>query len=90
MKRTSQPISKIVIDLRELFELDKENEFSSSESDMKFLIDKRQFERMDVLSMLSKYFEDNIVHGGYVSVDNITLVFTAFEIHIGTPKFKTP
>ncbi len=82
MKKT---IIEVISDLKELFELNKENDFGSSESDNKFMIDKRQFNRFEVLEKLQNYFSDKTIDGGYLKVDNITFVHTTFEVLNGKP-----
>jgi hypothetical protein len=78
-------IEKISGELKDLFEVVKENEFVSYEVDNKFMIDKRQFARFEVLSMLQEYFSNTSVDGGYVKVGQITFAMTDFEILEGRP-----
>lgn len=77
-------INDVISDLRILFELQDED-LSSRESGGKFFINKQKFERFTVIDMLLKYFEDKYIDGGYLSVGSMTLVWTTFEVIIGTP-----
>lgn len=74
----------VINDLKSLFNTEK-NEFGTVESDGKFSIQKRQFERFKVIDMLQNYFSDKFIDEGYCSVGNITMVFTTFEILEGIP-----
>ena len=50
------------------------------------MIDKRVFERFQILSMLQDYFSDKVIIGGYLIVDSITFIFTTFEVKYGKPE----
>ena len=85
---------QIIEDLKELFEI---NNYSKEEGfrnfciegqnfiPAKFLIDKRKFERLQVIDMLQNYFSDKVIDGGYVEISPITFVHTEFEIKNGHP-----
>lgn len=45
-----------------------------------FCIDKKHFERYEVLQKLNEYFADKVIDGGWCRVANITFVFTQFWI----------
>ena len=75
-------INKVISDLKSLFKIGESTEFASTESEGKFMIDKRVFERFQILSMLQDYFSDKVIIGGYLIVDSITFVFTTFEVKI--------
>lgn len=79
-------ITAVVKDLTELFSLNEVNEFGSMVNKNKFYIDKRHFERFEVISKLQEYFRDKVIDGGYLSVDSVTFVFTIFEVKIGKPE----
>lgn len=82
-------ISTVVSDLCNLFGINENNNLSFHFSDKdgdRFVINKGQFERLQVLDMLQDYFSDKVVKGGYCKVGDITLVFTDFEILKGKPE----
>ena len=69
-----------------MFEIEQPTaENGSFVSERKFCIDKRKFERFEVIDMLQTYFSDRCVLDGYLKVDSITIVFTTFEVLEGTP-----
>ena len=82
------PITEVVTDLRELFELNKEHEFGSRNNNNKFFIDKRQFERFEVINKLQNYFRDKVIDGGYLKLGSITFVYTDFEVLEGKPNLN--
>ena len=79
-------INQVISDLKSLFKIGESTEFVSTESEGKFMIDKRVFERFQILSMLQDYFSDKVIIGGYLIVDSITFVFTTFEVKSGKPE----
>ncbi len=74
----------VIKELRELFEIDNKNN-NSREFEGKFFIDKRHFERFEVISKLQNYFNGVGVKDGYVKVSPMTMVFTTFEVCDGKP-----
>lgn len=84
MEKNKVQLEKVINDLKILFNTEN-NEIGTTESNGKFYIQKRQFERFEVIDMLQKYFSDKFIDGGYCSVGNITMVFTTFEILEGVP-----
>lgn len=78
-------ISQVISDLKNLFKIGEQNGFASSENQGKFMIDKRIFERLQIISMLQEYFSDKLIDGGYLIVDSITFVYTTFEVKAGKP-----
>ena len=86
MAKQQIEIKQVVSDLEKLFEIGErtaENQSMVSREGKKFLIDKRKFERLQVIDMLQEYFADKVIKGGYLEVSLITLVFTTFEIKEG-------
>lgn len=45
-----------------------------------FMIDKRYMERYAVINILQRFFADKYIEGGQCRIDNITLVWTTFDI----------
>lgn len=96
MQRTTIPRSQVISDLRDLFGLPadgmrkddagcslctvKENDTAD------FGIDKKHFERHEVLQKLIEYFADKVIDGGRCRVDNITFVWTQFHIELVNKK----
>ena len=78
-------INKVVSDLETLFKIGEDIDYKSMRKGRKFLINKQQFERFEVIGMLQEYFADKFIEGGYLLVDSITFVFTSFEILEGKP-----
>ena len=92
MQRTTISRSRVISDLRDLFGLPcdgmrrddtgcsfctvKENDTGD------FFIDKKHFERYEVLQKLKEYFADKVIDGGWCRVDNITFVWTQFHIEL--------
>jgi hypothetical protein len=87
MKKERIPIDQVIADLKELFKVqDQQSEDNASYiKDGEFNIDKRQFDRIAVMTNLQNYFASRIVDGGHVVVDPITFVFTSFEVREGAP-----
>jgi hypothetical protein len=85
--KTKIKIEDVISDLKELFEVGEITATKSSYSiEKEFNIDKRVFERFQVLDMLAKYFKDKVIDGGYLEVSPITFTHTKFEIKEGPPK----
>ena len=79
MKKEITP-EQCISDLRALFNLDKEGSLSKEDKGI-FLIDKREHERFETLSMLQEYFKDKMfIPGWCVSIDPITLLYTTFKV----------
>ncbi len=78
-------ISEVVLELRNLFNIDSDNFFGSSEFENKFMINKRQFSRHEVIDKLQNYFLDKTIGGRYLKVDIITFLHTTFEVISGKP-----
>lgn len=70
---------EVVSDLRAVFHIGEDG-CLSRENKGCFLIDKREYEREDVISMLRKYFEDQVITDGQCRIDPITLLYTMFHI----------
>ena len=75
-------------DLIKIFELNKNNKSASYQNENKFFIDKREFERFQVIEKLKNYFSDKVLVEGYLQVGQITFVFTDFEFKSGKPNFN--
>lgn len=92
MAKTIISRKQAISDLRELFGLPAEgnrqdgdgNSFCrEKENDTAaFYIDKKHFQRYEVLQKLSEYFADKAIDGGWCRVDNITFVWTQFWIEL--------
>ena len=52
----------------------------SKYSDGTFFIDKREFQRFEIIEKLQMYFADKVIINGQCRVDNITLLYTEFYI----------
>lgn len=87
MQKKKIKIKDVINDLKLLFNTEN-NDFGTIESDGKFYIQKKQFDRFSVIDKLQNYFSDKFIDGGYCSVGNITMVFTTFEILEGVPPKK--
>lgn len=96
MERTTIPRSQVISDLRDLFGLPADglrkddtgySFYTVKENDTAdFCIDKKHFERYEVLQKLNKYFADKVIDGGSCRVDNITFVWTLFHIELVNKK----
>lgn len=96
MARTTIPRSQVISDLRDLFGLPSEGKRKDDtgcsfctvkENDTAdFCIDKKHFERYEVLQKLNEYFADKVIDGGWCRVDNITFVWTQFYIELANKK----
>lgn len=96
MARTTIPRSQVISDLRDLFGLPSEGMRKDDtgcsfctvkENDTAdFSIDKKHFERYEVLQKLNEYFADKVIDGGWCRVDNITFVWTQFYIELANKK----
>ena len=78
-------IDVIIQELRELFEITDNGKNGNLEGSGKFYINKMYMQRIMVVEKLQNYFEDTNVKDGFVSVSNITFVFTSFEVCKGKP-----
>ena len=76
LKKTKE---EVVSDLRAVFHIGEDG-CLSRENKGSFFIDKREYEREDVISMLRKYFEDRVITDGECRIDPITLLYTMFHI----------
>ena len=74
---------QIKTDLIDLFNINSKP--NSKQSNGKFFIDKREFEREVVVSKLKKYLNEFKIEDGYCEVRSMTLMYTVFEIKDGTP-----
>jgi hypothetical protein len=85
--KTKVSIDNVILDLKTEFQISEQpTELNASFlSGRKFNIDKRKFERGDVIEKLQNYFSDKVIDGGYLKVGNITFVFTDFEVCEGHP-----
>ena len=90
--KTTISRSQVISDLRDLFGLPAEGRemrdggcsfCTVKENDTaEFFIDKKHFERYEVLQKLKEYFADKVIDGGWCRVDNITFVWTQFYIEL--------
>lgn len=78
MNKTEVSVEKAIIDLREIFGLNRETK--SLQEDNWFMIIKTEFDRYEVISKLLEYFEDKVLPAGWgCAIDSITLLWTTFE-----------
>ena len=70
---------EVITDLRTVFHIGEDG-CLSRENKGSFFINKREYEREDVISMLQKYFRNRMIIGGQCRVDPITLLYTVFHI----------
>ena len=77
-------IEEAVDACRKLFNI-TENSLSKEESG-RFMIDKREFERFEVVNKLMDYFENKNIIGGQCAIEPITFLWTAFAIGPRAPK----
>lgn len=78
MNKTEVSVDDAIIDLREIFGLNKETK--SMQKDNWFMIIKTEFERYEVISKLQEYFKDKVLPAGWgCFIDGITLLWTKFE-----------
>ena len=82
MYKTKEKVKK---ELRELFDIDNNQNKGSYETNGKFGISKKQMERFEVINKLQNYFNGVGVENGYVKVGSITFLHTTFEICDGVP-----
>ena len=92
MARTTISRKQVINDLREMFNLPAEGKrldeggcsfCSEKENDTaSFCIDKKHYERGEVIGKLSEYFADKVIEGGWCRVENITFVWTQFHIEL--------
>lgn len=78
-KISKQEAINAIIDMFNL----KESELSKhSVKDDKatFLIDKREFERFEVIDKLQEYFADKSIIDGQCSIGNLTILYTSVKI----------
>ena len=72
---------QVIKDLVELFGINENTKSRINEENGSFFIDKREFEREEVLEKLLTYFESKVLEDGYkCEVFPMTLVFTSFQI----------
>jgi len=77
--KTEITVEQAISDLRELFGLDNP-ESGSIQTDNTFMIIKTEYERFQVIDMLTKYFNDKMLPPGWgCKIDNITLLWTSFS-----------
>ncbi|MBQ3765871.1 MAG: hypothetical protein II874_03955 [Bacteroidales bacterium] len=77
-KKKQITIEQAVSDCRALFNIP--GSAHSKEEKGHFLIDKREFERFEVVNKLMDYFRDKAIIGGGCFIEPITLLWTAFTI----------
>ena len=78
MEKKKITIKRAISDCRKMFKIPKST--LSKEADGHFLIDKRDFERGEVVSKLMNYFADKVIIDGQCAVEPITLLYTSFII----------
>lgn len=70
---------EVISDLKTVFHIGEDG-CLSRENKGSFFIDKREYERDDVISMLRKYFENRVITDGQCRIDSITLMYSMFHI----------
>jgi len=66
-----------ISDLKKLFKIGNNN---SMHNDNSFLIHKSDYERFEVINLLSEYFNDKYIIDGCLEIGRITLVYTILKI----------
>ena len=69
--------SQAIIEFKKMFDI---GDNQSMYNDDSFLINKSDYTRLEVVSKLCKWFENNEINGFYVIIKPITLLYTRFEI----------
>lgn len=81
MEKQSVTKEQAIKDLTELFEINDNKKSRVNEENGSFFIDKREFEREEVLGKLENYFDTRVLEDHYrCEIAPMTLVFTAFQI----------
>ena len=70
---------EVISDLKTVFHIGEDG-CLSRENKGSFFINKREYEREDVISMLQKYFKNRVIIDGQCRIDPITLLYTMFHI----------
>lgn len=71
-------IEQAVEACRKMFKISESS--LSKEENGHFMIDKREFERFEVVGKLMDYFENKNIVGGQCAIEPITLLWTVFVI----------
>lgn len=72
-------IETAIKDIKELFNITDSSLSKVSESGC-FMIDKREYERFDIIDKLQSYFKNRYLDGGQCRIEPITLLWTVFYI----------
>lgn len=84
--KTKELVKKELI---EIFDIDNNLHNGTTESNGCFCISKKQMGRFEVVRKLRMYFKGVRIEDGYLEVDSLTFIHTAFKIKSGVPpKFR--
>ena len=72
-KITKQDAINAIIDIFKL-------KYSVKEDNASFLIDKREFERFEVIDKLQEFFADKSIIDGQCRIDSLTFLYTSVKI----------
>ena len=78
MEKKKIKLEDAVKEIRNLFNITENSK--SRENKGVFSIDKEEFERDEVISMLKEYFNDKYLDGGMCEITPLTLKTTIFKI----------
>jgi hypothetical protein len=78
MEKTEVTKEQVISDLKTEFNITDSS--LSKYSNGTFLIDKREFQRDEIIKKLFWYFSDKIIIKGQCRVENITMAYTTFHI----------
>ena len=78
-KITKQDAINAIIDIFKLKESEL-SKYSVKEDNASFLIDKREFERFEVIDKLQEFFSDKSIIDGQCRIDSLTFLYTSVKI----------
>lgn len=88
MKKTKITIQQAVADIKTMFDFkgdaivreDAKSFFAEADGVAEFYINKRHYQRHEVIRTLQGYFNDKVIEGGRCEIDGTTFVFTKVSI----------
>ena len=78
-KITKQDAINAIIDMFNLKESEL-SKYSVKDDNASFLIDKREFERFEVIDKLQEFFADKSIIDGQCRIDSLTFLYTSVKI----------
>lgn len=78
-KITKQDAINAIIDIFKLKESEL-SKYSVKDDNASFLIDKREFERFEVIDKLQEFFADKNIIDGQCRIDSLTFLYTSVKI----------